>query len=567
MPEPYDYTSAFANLPTVGDSIMGGIKNGVTLENLQAQQQQQQAALAQQQQQKQVVQSLVNNPNATADDYAKAAVLVPQLSAQFKQAWDTKSTAQQQADLGDMVQWSSAIQAKQPAIASQAMRDKAQALENTAGAPTPQSRALRAKADQVDANPDAANFILKSMIAANPNGAKAIDGIVAQNKDQREQDLAPAAVQKASADATSAQDDATLKGQQITAQKAGALSKVPGLKPAQVLTFLQSEGNAGRIAPDDLATLKSNVPTDPAALPGFLNSIMTSGVKPDDQQKYLTPDANAVLSARTQVQTTGMNNATQMAVQKEISAREDSKDDGDATNFTPQAIDNAAARYNLDGTLPPMGMGKAASAGRTAILNRAAEMKAGVDPEQQRRDQLANKQGIANQGRAVAAFNTGKQGNAVRSFNVLLSHLDTLSNLSDALDNGNIQAVNRLGNAYATATGQAAPTNFNSVKHIVADEVVKAITGGAGALGDREESAKAIKDTNSPAQLKGVIQNIKQLSVGQLSGLEQQYQSSTGLNDFEHYLSPAARLMRVQHGGGTNANSGAGKVVDFGSLK
>jgi hypothetical protein len=155
----------------------------------------------------------------------------------------------------------------------------------------------------------------------------------------------------------------------------------------------------------------------------------------------------------------------------------------------------------------------------------------------------------------------------VRSFNVLLSHLDTLSNLSDALDNGNIQAVNRLGNAYATATGQAAPTNFNSVKHIVADEVVKAITGGAGALGDREESAKAIKDTNSPAQLKGVIQNIKQLSVGQLSGLEQQYQSSTGLNDFEHYLSPAARLMRVQHGGGTNANSGAGKVVDFGSLK
>ena len=56
----------------------------------------------------------------------------------------------------------------------------------------------------------------------------------------------------------------------------------------------------------------------------------------------------------------------------------------DSTNsFTPAAIDNAAARYNIDGTLPPMGMGKGGSAA-LSNLNRAAELASGVDGTDQR---------------------------------------------------------------------------------------------------------------------------------------------------------------------------------------
>jgi hypothetical protein len=210
--------------------------------------------------------------------------------------------------------------------------------------------------------------------------------------------------------------------------------------------------------------------------------------------------------------------------------------------ITDQAILNAAARYNLDGTLPPMGMGKNAAAGRSAILNKAAELAAGIDPSQQRRDQITTKNELGSQGAALKAFTSGKQGNSVRSFNVSLSHMDTLDQLADALHNGNAQAVNKLGNYFATQTGSPAPTNFDAAKKVVADEVVKAIVGSGGGVHDREEAARVIAAANSPAQLKGVISTYKELMRGQLHGLEQQYKASTGREDFGKFLSPAAKV-------------------------
>ena len=52
--------------------------------------------------------------------------------------------------------------------------------------------------------------------------------------------------------------------------------------------------------------------------------------------------------------------------------------------------------------------------------------------------------GAAN--KVVKDFSTGKPGQSVRSFNVALSHLDTLGNLADALKNGNIQIINKVAN-------------------------------------------------------------------------------------------------------------------------
>ena len=220
---------------------------------------------------------------------------------------------------------------------------------------------------------------------------------------------------------------------------------------------------------------------------------------------------------------------------------------GDQVPLTVDAILNAAARYNVDGTLPPMGMGKNAAAGRSAILNKAAELKYGVDPEQQRRDQLAFKGDVASQTAAVKAFTSGKLGSSVRSFNVSLSHLDTLGQLADAMGNNDTTKINQVSNFFAKQTGQAAPTNFEAAKHIVADEVVKAIVGSGGALADREAAAKTIQAANSPAQLKGVIGTYKELMRGQLDGLQQQYEGSTGRKDFDRFLSGTAKETRTRH--------------------
>lgn len=144
--------------------------------------------------------------------------------------------------------------------------------------------------------------------------------------------------------------------------------------------------------------------------------------------------------------------------------------------------------------------------------------------------------------KAEKDFSTGKQGNSVRSFNVALSHLDTLDQLADALNNGNMQIVNKIGNTYAEQTGGAAPTNFSAAKKIVADEIVKAIVGSGGGVADREEASKTIDKANSPAQLKGVINTYKELMKGQLVGLRDQYKATTGKDDFDtKYLSEAGR--------------------------
>ena len=143
---------------------------------------------------------------------------------------------------------------------------------------------------------------------------------------------------------------------------------------------------------------------------------------------------------------------------------------------------------------------------------------------------------------AEKAFTSGRIGSAVKTFNVATNHLDSLQKVADALNNGDIPAFNAAGNYFAKQTGQPAPTDFNAVKKIVADEIVKAIVGGQNAVADREEAAKSIDAANSPAQLAGVIKQYKELMAGQLEGLQKQYEASTKKTDFrQRFLTPEAK--------------------------
>lgn len=143
---------------------------------------------------------------------------------------------------------------------------------------------------------------------------------------------------------------------------------------------------------------------------------------------------------------------------------------------------------------------------------------------------------------AEKAFTSGKKGDTTRALNVAVDHLGTLQQVSDALENRDTRLFNQAGNFIALQTGHPAPTDFAAVKRIVADEVTKAVLGGAGALGDRKAIDDTINAANSPAQLKQAIDRYKQLMGGQLNGLEQQYTASTGKKDFrDRFFTPATR--------------------------
>jgi len=138
--------------------------------------------------------------------------------------------------------------------------------------------------------------------------------------------------------------------------------------------------------------------------------------------------------------------------------------------------------------------------------------------------QYKTKQGIE------TAFTVGLPSRTLKSINVANDHLKVLNSTIDALNNGDVRLFNQFGNAVATQIGVPAPTDFNAVKVIVADELAKAVIGGVGALGDRKTIADTINAANGPAALRSVINRYQQLMDGQRTGLSDQYKSGGGNN-------------------------------------
>jgi hypothetical protein len=157
-----------------------------------------------------------------------------------------------------------------------------------------------------------------------------------------------------------------------------------------------------------------------------------------------------------------------------------------------------------------------------AVMARVME----INPTYDAGDYLAKNQ-------ALRGFANGKEGTALRSFNVAQDHLGSLGELADQLGNTSAPAYNKLANFVATQTGNSAPTNFDAVKAIVAKEVVKAIVAGGGGVAEREELSHLLDNAKSPAQLKGVIGHYLDLMDAQKAGLLDQYERTTGRTDGE----------------------------------
>lgn len=208
--------------------------------------------------------------------------------------------------------------------------------------------------------------------------------------------------------------------------------------------------------------------------------------------------------------------------------------------WTPDVIDQEARTYIATGREPRnLGTRELAGMVSAAVKTRAKEIreKEGISLDQMQQNWAKNKALSTN----IRQFDTGPIGNTVRSFNVLVHHLGILEDVTTALDNRDTKLVNRLSQIYKEQTGNPAPTNFDAVKAIVGDELVKAILGGANALGDRQEIKAAIDRSNSPDQLLQAINQYKGLALGQLNGLEKQYRQATQRSDFNDLLLPTTR--------------------------
>ena len=122
-------------------------------------------------------------------------------------------------------------------------------------------------------------------------------------------------------------------------------------------------------------------------------------------------------------------------------------------------------------------------------------------------------------------FTSGDAARSLTAFNTAIEHAKQLDAATDALDNGNVRALNAIGNQLGYQFGSDKTTNFNVIKNALSGEISKVFKGGGATDAEIEQVQKPFSTANSPAQLKGAIAAAETLMASKRDALQQQYES------------------------------------------
>lgn len=193
--------------------------------------------------------------------------------------------------------------------------------------------------------------------------------------------------------------------------------------------------------------------------------------------------------------------------------------------LTDDAVTNAAARYNMDGTLPPLGMGKSGASTRQAILNKAAELAAqgGISPDDQRINQLGNKAD------AAAMQQLSRQENMIGAFekNFRLN-ADLALKMSSTVGNGGVPLVNQWLNAGKRAiTGDPQLAAYDTAIDSTLKEYSKIVSGSMGnqqlAEGEINKARERLNAAQTPEAVTSVISFMQKETDNRMQAFQQQH--------------------------------------------
>lgn len=119
---------------------------------------------------------------------------------------------------------------------------------------------------------------------------------------------------------------------------------------------------------------------------------------------------------------------------------------------------------------------------------------------------------------------SGDIGKNVTAFNTAIAHANQLSQAASALDNSDMPTLNKIGNALGYQFGSDKTTNFNVIKNALSGEISKVFKGGEATDAEIKAVQEPFSAANSPAQLKGAIDNAIHLMNSKRDALQQQYQ-------------------------------------------
>ncbi len=150
---------------------------------------------------------------------------------------------------------------------------------------------------------------------------------------------------------------------------------------------------------------------------------------------------------------------------------------------------------------------------RNEIINTAAaqakQQGSGTPNLAQAKQQFSSAQA------AQKYFTTGKGADAFRQQETILHHAQVFSQIADALNNGNVQLANKLGNQFGAQFGSDQATNYKIAGQIFSAEVGKYLAGGQSTAEERKELSELIPSFSSPSQIKGGLATLSALVQGQ----------------------------------------------------
>lgn len=127
-------------------------------------------------------------------------------------------------------------------------------------------------------------------------------------------------------------------------------------------------------------------------------------------------------------------------------------------------------------------------------------------------------------------------GNLV-AFNTAAQHLGQLAAAADILNRSggifgkserNYPALNAIANEVSRSTGQAVQPNFNAIKMVLVGELGRLMKQAAPDVQEMKQIDKALSDANSPAQFKGVINQLAHAMLAKSSEQIDHYKQWTG---------------------------------------
>lgn len=197
MIQPINYST---EVQSPFQAALQGYQAGAAIRADVNQQQQQQAAAEQQRRMQQDFVALGSNPTPQA--IASLSVRYPQFSEQFKRSYDMLTETQRQSKLSAAIPIYAAIQSGRPDVASQQLEDQAAAYENSGM--TAEANQSRAMAKLVKDHPEFANKSFGLLLSSVIGPEKFAENFGKLGGERRADELQPAAVAKAGADAQTA---------------------------------------------------------------------------------------------------------------------------------------------------------------------------------------------------------------------------------------------------------------------------------------------------------------------------------------------------------------------------